>query len=122
MKHYDTPMPAEPESTPPRKPRSLEEQMIFGETVDEMLENLSLEPRPVDLRTVPQEQWADYVGFELVLPPEVERWIDGATSYSKEEIDAIEAALEKYHGLTPPFGAYLSVPLKGRPTASLVRE
>lgn len=99
-------------------PRTDAEQAIFGQTLEEHLDDLSALPRAMDLRTIPRERWVP--GWELALPPAIERWIDGQTTFSTDEVHAIEEALEKHHGITAPFAAYLFVPTVGRPTASLI--
>ena len=65
---------------------------------------------PVDLRTIPREQWDSCLDHELVLPP---RLLDGFDPgpLPRESVGALEEAVEKFHGITAPYYARISFDL-----------
>ena len=97
------------------------EQAFFGQTVEQRLDDLSALPRPVYLRAVPREEWDQWLNHELTVPPEVERYLEGQFAFNAKEIAAIEAAVERWHGIVAPWGIYLSASVAGGPVAMLVR-
>jgi hypothetical protein len=76
---------------------------------------------PVDLRTVPPEQWDNYLQHDVVIPPELHGFLpDGDFGLLEEyEINAVEEATENFHGVKPPYYIYMSLTLQqtGRPWA-----
>src|SRR6266478_5701486 len=66
-------------------------------------------PHPVDLRSIPREKWDEFVNYQLVIPPDVAKSIEGEAPYDRQTVAAIEQAVEKWHGITPPFFAVMDV-------------
>lgn len=59
---------------------------------------------PVDLRTVPREQWEDYDCAPLVVPPDVARYLAGLDGpMTTLERDGIEDRVAAFYGITPPW-------------------
>lgn len=58
----------------------------------------------VDLRTTPKEKWPEFYGRDVTLPPEVQKYLEGRERgpMSKEEIDGLEDAVARYHGVSAP--------------------
>lgn len=71
---------------------------------------------PVDLRTVPRDQWEPLLGRDLALPDAVARFLAGELTdvpitvpLPREQIHAMEEAVEKFHGITAPYHAAMSL-------------
>lgn len=64
----------------------------------------------VDLRSIPREQWPDYYGRDVTLPPDIEKYLAGREpgSMSKEEVEGLEDQVMTYHGVELPFYIQLS--------------
>lgn len=71
-------------------------------------------PSLVDLRIIPRERWPEYYGRDLSLPPDIQKYLDGRepVPMSKDEVHALEIAVERYHGITEPFYASVSPSLQ----------
>jgi hypothetical protein len=83
---------------------------------------------PVDLRTVPLEQWDNYLEHDVVMPSELRHFLDlreyeniHATkefvSLDEKAVHGFEEWTEKFHGVKPPYHIYMSITLQqtGRP-------
>jgi len=73
---------------------------------------------PVDLSTVPREQWMDLVGEEIVPHPSIRAFLDGHHGpFAKEEVQNLEIAMEKGYGVEPPLCIVMSLGMSqsGRP-------
>lgn len=78
---------------------------------DSEREIVSRGDQPLDLRTVPSERWDACLHQELALPP---RLLDGFDPgpIPNDLVPALEEAVEKFHGITPPYYAAMSVTLQ----------
>ncbi|MEA3207849.1 MAG: hypothetical protein QOE70_906 [Chthoniobacter sp.] len=59
-------------------------------------------PAPIDLRSVPSEQWEQLLLHHVTVPPEIGASID-AQPIPPELVPSYEEAMERYHGVTPPY-------------------
>jgi hypothetical protein len=72
---------------------------------------------PVPLHSIAKDHWDRYLDRDVTLPPNVAHYLHGrATPLSKEEVQSIEIATEKFHGVTKPYYVAMSLTLqkKGR--------
>ena len=78
---------------------------------DSELETVKFKDAPIDLRTIPREQWDQYIDYQVTLPPEVAGYLEGRDKselpMKKEEVHALEIALEKWHDVAEPY--YISM-------------
>jgi hypothetical protein len=59
---------------------------------------------PVDLRTVPRDQWPQHHCCPLVLPPDVARYLAGMDAPpTRSESKGIEDRVQSFYGITEPF-------------------
>jgi hypothetical protein len=68
-------------------------------------ERLAVEKTPlVDLRSIPREQWPEYYGRHVTIPADIQKYLDGREPgpMTKEEVQNMEIAVERYHGVTEP--------------------
>jgi hypothetical protein len=65
----------------------------------------------VDLRLIPRDRWPEFFGRDVTLPPEVQRYLDGRelVPMTKEEIDGLEDAVARYHGVEAPYYVDMSI-------------
>jgi hypothetical protein len=52
---------------------------------------------------VPKEKWNSYVMRNVKLPPDCETYVDGQTTFTREELDALEDRIAAYYGVEEPF-------------------
>lgn len=72
--------------------------------------------RPVDLRSIPREQWDAYLDHHLALPPHLLDAIAGGP-VDPQLVPGLEAAVEQFHGITAPYAVTMTMTLQktGRP-------
>ena len=60
----------------------------------------------IHLRNMPKEDWKAYVMVPVTLPPGLRKYLDSDPEhqFSQEEVDAIEAGVERFHGVVAPYG------------------
>jgi len=58
---------------------------------------------PVDLRTIPREDWPRYEDFSVALPDPVAKYLAGTTELTSEESNQIIDTLEKFYEVKHPF-------------------
>ena len=78
-------------------------------------ERLALDKPPlVDLRTIPREQWLEYFGRDVMPSPEIQKYLDGREPgpLSQDEVQMLEIAMEKFHGITEPFYITMGIDLQ----------
>jgi len=74
--------------------------------VKEHEERLAAEKRPLaDLRSIPRERWAEFYGRDVVLPPDIQKYLEGRQpgAMTYDEVHAPEIAVGRYHGVTEPY-------------------
>jgi hypothetical protein len=59
-------------------------------------------PRPpIDLSTIPQENWNDHLYDTVIIPPVLQSYINGTDGLlNQSELDNLEIALEKHYQIT----------------------
>ena len=72
---------------------------------DGELEIASKGPPPVDLRTIPKDQWDRYANHDLTLPPMIARYLAGREPAPIEagEEESLVNAVMRYHDVQPPW-------------------
>ena len=67
---------------------------------------LEFQPTPLDLRTIPREQWDDHLWESLAWPPDVQLYLDTTKGeqLTIEERNAINERTETFYGVTAPYG------------------
>lgn len=78
--------------------------------------------RPVDLRTIPLEQWDNHIGRDVTLPAIIKDWLTQRPSVPIDECfvhQAEDFTASFYHGVKPPYYIWMSITLQqtGRPWA-----
>ena len=58
---------------------------------------------PVDLRTIPREEWTAWVNFSVALPNPIAKYLAGTTELTSEESNQIIDTLEKFYEVKHPF-------------------
>lgn len=78
---------------------------------------------PIDLRTVPLEQWDNYIGRDVSLSPFIASCIKPGlhhgAHYKKKAVETLEEMVEHHHGVKPPYYIAMSITMQqtGRPWA-----
>lgn len=85
---------------------------------DEMEAARKADP-PVNLRSVPLEEWDQHIEFDVTLPPELQTYLDGREPgpLTKDEIDGLEDQIAAFHEVKPPYHIVCALTLQttGRP-------
>ena len=58
---------------------------------------------PVDLRAIPCAEWDRWLNHRIQLPAGIARYHEGQPAFTILEVQNLEAALEKHHGVTAPY-------------------
>ena len=78
-------------------------RLISDTTTPEDFADLYIPLPSVDLRTIPRAHWKDLDLRSVTLPPDIEPFIAGQTTFSRVELDGLEDRIARFHGLTAPF-------------------
>ena len=67
-------------------------------------------PPPMDLRTIPREDWDHYQYRPLIWPPDIQFYVDATMgeTWTVKEGDAISESMEKFYGVTEPYYIYIN--------------
>ena len=62
-------------------------------------------PAPVDLRTIPKEEWSRYLNYKLTLPPMIARYLAGreAGPIAEGEEESLCNAVSQWHDVRAPW-------------------
>ena len=79
-------------------------------------------PGPVDLRSIPKDQWDRFIDFDVTLPPAVQTYLADypvGQPLTTEEVQNMEIAVEQWHGVSEPYYIAMSLTLQqsGKPWA-----
>jgi hypothetical protein len=60
---------------------------------------------PLDLRTVPREEWDHYQYRRLIWPPDIQLYVESTQGekWTVEERNAIGERMEKFYGVSEPY-------------------
>jgi hypothetical protein len=66
---------------------------------------LEFQPTPLDLRTIPREEWDDHLWESLAWPPDVQLYLDATKGepLTISEDNAINERTEAFYGVTEPY-------------------
>jgi len=102
----------------------MENDLLTNKTAGALLRDSELDVvatglRPVDLRTI--EQWDNYIGRDVTLPPIIKDWLAQRPPVPIDEIFVHQAEdfTTWFHGVKPPYYITMSITLQqtGRPWA-----
>lgn len=81
---------------------------------DAELELVKRKEPPVDLRTIPLEQWDNYIGRDVVLPAIIKEWLDARPPAAIDEtfVQQAEEFTEQHHDVKTPYYLTMSLTLQ----------
>ncbi len=74
--------------------------------IEETLRVLEGIPRAIDLRKIPRDQWEKYITYDVVIPAELQKYIDGQEEVTTEVCDHVENSLTAHYLVFPPYCIY----------------
>jgi hypothetical protein len=75
---------------------------VAAQLRDEELAIVAEKIRPIDLRTIPREQWDKYLDFQLTVPEHLLDAVEGGP-LDADTLRALDEAVERFHGITAPY-------------------
>lgn len=73
------------------------------QATEEDLADLHIPQPPVDLRSVPREQWREHLMGAVVLPEDVRAFVEGQQEFTREELDRLEDRIATFYGVQEPY-------------------
>lgn len=76
---------------------------VSGTARPEDLADLYTPLPAVDLRALPRDRWREFLLRSVVIPPELEPFINGQAAFTQLELDGLEDRIARFHKVTAPF-------------------
>ncbi len=99
-------------------PKQIAEDLLTNKSAAALLRDSELDisrrkQPPVDLKTVPLEQWDNYLEHDVTLPEPIAHLLKSMpVAPNPTIVHQIEQTVEEFHNVKPPYHIYMSITLQ----------